>query len=173
MAIEELVQSSSAIFTWMEVQRQRFIPKPKAVALDRLLDDASNHFYRESPHYKVKIICNAPTDLVANTSNEALCIVLHQLLRNAAVQKKEGVILLEAWRQKHNTCIAVSDQGKGMSDRVAQNVQEHLDGNLNTPVLYRYGYRIIIRVLQLMNGSITFEKPASGGAKITITIPDM
>lgn len=172
-AIEELALSSAAIFTWLEVQRQRFVPKPKAVSLQELLTDAQSFYKQEIPRSNTPILCSAPADAYATIDREAVGIILHQLLRNAAHQNPGGTIQLRAWEQDGNAFISVADKGKGMSSRVAENIQEHLRGNLANPVLYRYGYRIIIRVLQLLGGSIRFEQAPLGGSVITVKLPEI
>jgi K+-sensing histidine kinase KdpD len=172
-AVGELIQSSSAIFTWLEVQRKSFDTTPKPTSIDLLLKDAKQSFIKETANTSVVIEVPELTGIAAVINAPAIQIMLHQLLRNAAAQNKIGTIRLSASREAGAIQISVQDEGSGIDQRVVQNIQQHLiEPEAALPVLYRYGYRIIIQVLQLLHATISFNSTAQGGAIVTLLIPD-
>lgn len=168
-AVEELVQSSSAIFTWLEVQRERFIHKPEAVSVTALLQKTVQQFQQDVPNHTAQIKIENAEDTNAVVDANAVQTVLLQLLRNAAGAAKGGTVVLKGSQENGKLLLSVSDAGKGISEKVVQNIQEHLADNTEQPVLYRYGYRIIIKVVSLLGGQLRFESGA--GTTVTLILP--
>lgn len=168
-AVEELVQSSAAIFTWLEVQRDQFAEKPSTIDALLLLQEAVHQFDQEAPKHGSRLHISRSGPLALTTDVNAVRIVLQQLLRNAAAAHPGGVIGLDAHAEENLLWLTVQDNGKGMSEKVIANIQAHLAGHRSNPVLYRYGYRIIIKVLQLLGAQIRFD--ISNGTKVGIGLP--
>lgn len=170
-AVEELVQSSSAIFTWLEVQRERFINQPESVEVAALLQKTVQQFNEQMPNHNAQISIEDANGITAVVDANAVQTALLQLLRNAAAAAaKGGTIVLKGKLENGKLVLSVSDAGKGISEKVVENIQQHLAGNTELPVLFRYGYRIIIKVVYLLGGQIQFENKA--GTTVTLIFPE-
>lgn len=170
MAVEELVQSSAAIFTWLEVQRDKFLGTPQTVDVTTLLQEAVHQFSQEVPGHGATLRMPQLADMTITTDANAVHIVLQQLLHNAAAAQPGGIIQLDAWEENGLLWISVQDSGKGMSGQVIANITAHLAEDDTAHVLYRYGYRIIIKVLQLLQAQIRFD--THHGTRVSIGIPN-
>ncbi|OLY94060.1 Histidine kinase-, DNA gyrase B-, and HSP90-like ATPase [Cnuella takakiae] len=169
MAVEELVQSSSAIFTWLEVQRDRFAGKPQEISISGLLQKTIQQFKEDVPNNSSELVVDATQDVSVMIDAPAVQVALIQLLRNATTAAKGSPVRLHGRKEGSWLYLSVQDSGKGISEKVTESIKAHLKGDMYHPLLYRYGYRIVVKVMELLGGAVQFT--IGQGTTATLAIP--
>lgn len=112
------------------------------------------------------------------TNKDALTIILTNIVSNAIRFTNQGEISIIHKYKKVNQLhtITISDNGKGISKEMMENINQKNLLILNRDSLkynsYGIGYNLIFKMLQVINGEIKVSKNIPKGTKVTLTFPN-
>ncbi len=124
-----------------------------------------------------KLIINVPENVVASTSENALNIILTNIVSNANRFTKEGTITITYEKTDNIHQIAVTDTGNGMPAEVVEKIKKrtlqvnHKDGTEFQS--YGIGYSLIFKMLDVIRGELSVSSEPLKGTSVTIRFPDI
>ncbi|MBM3920833.1 MAG: hypothetical protein FJ347_06350 [Sphingomonadales bacterium] len=124
-----------------------------------------------------QLIVNVPENAFATSSENALNIVLTNIISNANRFTKDGKISVSYSKSgsKHN--ITVADTGTGMPADMVAKIQNrtlqvnHKDGTEFQS--YGIGYSLIFKMLDIIKGELSVSSEPLKGTSVTIAFPDI
>ncbi len=101
-------------------------PSLRKLNLSALLKEIENYFQKRLPQMgkNIRISVTASPDLNIKGNRDLLTWVFENMVRNAmdAMDKKEGLIEINAYEDKGNAVILVKDNGSGISGKTQKNI---------------------------------------------------
>ncbi|GAB3318947.1 hypothetical protein GCM10027299_11080 [Larkinella ripae] len=114
-----------------------------------------------------------PSRLTLHTDKILLKTILRNLLDNANKNTEEGVIRIQARQAYEHVVITVSDSGVGVSPALLQRINQFFSSPEPVQQLHtQFGHEIIRDFARLLNVSVVYEAPESGGLRVLLTIPN-
>jgi signal transduction histidine kinase len=161
----EVKHSNEVIEEMLAFTRTREM-KPEPLALNSVVKDVAAS-YAFPPSIAVKTVLD-PADPCVSADAEALCYSVRRLLDNSVQAMPEGgTISLEASHDAKQGRISVADSGPGLAD-----CEKAFEPFFTTkPRGIGLGLTIARKYLEQNGGAAAAEKPAGGGAKVTLSLP--
>lgn len=122
-----------------------------------------------------KMVNAIPINIKIVSNQDALNIILTNLLSNANRFTKKGEIKIEIVEAENNTIISISDTGKGMNQFTLEKIREKSitvshRNNLEYQS-YGIGYSLIYKMLNLIQADFEINSKVDSGTCVKITIP--
>jgi PAS domain S-box-containing protein len=165
---ERLAQFVETILDLSALEAGKFPLQVQPLRLDKVLKDLSNRYLEKEGVNR--LVITASTDLpLVSADRQALDSVLFHLIDNALKYAPSGDIGIEAWPDKTNVYVAISDSGPGIPREDREKVFELFYRRDMSDAREVYGYGLglpmVRRLLEAMHGGITIEDSTSGGAR--------
>lgn len=125
----------------------------------------------EGERNKVTLEASYEPDLIIFADSEKLKQVILNLFFNGMQSvKKDGYVKLEASKTDSGCLIEISDSGKGIPPELAEKIFEpfYTTKQRGTGL----GLAIVKKIIDLHEGKISISKSTSGGAKVSIFLPN-
>lgn len=139
--------------------------------LDVVIDDAKFEFSDK------KLILETPNNaIISNSSHQALCPALENIIRNALRYTPVGKkVIVKLYEKPESYCIEVTDQGPGIPEQYLNKiflpffrVENSREANNNS---FGLGLALAKRLLNSVRATISADNHANGGLTVLITIP--
>jgi len=99
-------------------------PNPEPTDLNRVVRDSLTLLSKESPDLQVTVIEELAADLplVNCDYNQIKQVIINLLINAHDAVSKNGEIKVKTWQKKNRTCLAVEDNGSGISAEIIHNI---------------------------------------------------
>jgi signal transduction histidine kinase len=124
-----------------------------------------------------ELIAKVPLKATATTAQNALNIILTNLISNANRFTKNGTITIQYHKKENLHYIQVKDTGNGMQPDVLEKIQNrtlqvnHKDSSELQS--YGIGYSLIFKMLDIIKGDMKVASTPLKGTTVTIIFPDL
>lgn len=124
-----------------------------------------------------ELIAKVPLKATATTAQNALNIILTNLISNANRFTKNGTITVQYHKKENLHYIQVKDTGNGMQPDVLEKIQNrtlqvnHKDSSELQS--YGIGYSLIFKMLDIIKGDMKVASTPLKGTTVTIIFPDL
>ncbi len=158
------------ILLWSKGQMLAFRPQIKRLRLNQVFAELQLLY---PPNGRLRILFRDPQQLQVETDEDYLKTILRNLTSNAikAVHdRSDGLIEWRAWREDRHVCLAVTDNGPGISAG-----RRHTLFNDDADIGTRHGLGLpLIRDLTAaVHCQIRVSTPIEGGTEFTLRFPDV
>jgi len=166
--IEENVSYINKIVSDLQDYAKPIKPIPKEANLKSLCQDV---VFKSKIPKNIKVSCRVDDDAkVAMVDFDLLRRAVNNLVTNAVqAMPKGGKLSVHTYQQEGDIVIDVMDSGEG--------IPEEIKPKLFTPLFTTkskgqgFGLAVVKRVVESMNGTITFESKEGNGTKFIIRVP--
>lgn len=147
------------------------------VSINNMLTDLSNFVKIGLEINENNLVIKIPGNTTANTSANALNIILTNIVSNANRFTKRGQITITYKKTKGYHSINVTDTGNGMPAEVLEKIRNrtlqinHKDGTEFQS--YGIGYSLIFKMLDIINGQMEIQSETLKGTSVTLLFPDL
>ncbi|GAB3252333.1 hypothetical protein GCM10027347_11340 [Larkinella harenae] len=115
---------------------------------------------------------DVPPSLTVKTDKILLKAVLRNLLDNANKNTDDGFIRIQARQVGQSVSITVADTGVGLSPEWLRAINHFFRTGESSPSLNtQVGHEIIRDFARLLNATVLYEAPESGGLCVRLTLP--
>lgn len=166
-ATNEIYDFTQDFFVFTNMQKEGFVIKQEKVVLRDLVSEIIS-FYEMGAHVQKNAFSNlVPEQVTLYTDANLLSLVLRNLADNANKYTLEGVITIEGIQDAYTTRIIITDAGDCMNKELVARI---LDKTYN-PSQHEmgWGYKIIIEILDKLQGTLNIVSGSDKGNTITIT----
>ncbi len=125
-----------------------------------------------------ELLINLNNDSLITSNKDALTIILTNIVSNAIRFTNQGEISIthKLNKVKHINTITISDTGKGISDKMLDNINQKNLQILNRDSIkynsYGVGFNLIFKMLLVIKGEIKVSKNNPSGTTVTLTFPN-
>lgn len=125
-----------------------------------------------------ELLINLNNDSLITSNKDALTIILTNIVSNAIRFTNQGEISITHKFKKINQqhTISISDTGKGISDKMLDNINQKNLQILNRDSIkynsYGVGFNLIFKMLIVIQGEIKVSKNNPCGTTVTLTFPN-
>jgi two-component system phosphate regulon sensor histidine kinase PhoR len=165
---DRLAQFVETILDLSSLEAGKFPMQVQPLQLDQVLNDVSKRYLEQGGLDRLDIRPNPDLPLVA-ADRQAIDSVLFHLIDNALKYAPTGDISIETWSDETKVYIAVNDSGPGVPPEDQERVFELFYRRDMSDAREIYGYGLglpmVRRLLEAMDGGISIEESASGGAR--------
>lgn len=165
------------LLDWSRAQTGVIAFNPQPLSISHLFDELNSFFESEVRKYKVRIEFHNSIDGDLKADSDILRTILRNLISNAIkFTSEDGLIKLQALREKSSVEITVQDSGTGMS----KDVQDRLFDASKTTNSVRgihdeqgtgLGLSICAELIKIHNGSIRVSSIVGEGSTFVIKFP--
>jgi signal transduction histidine kinase len=166
-ATNEIYDFTQDFFVFTNMQKEGFAIKREKVVLRDIVSEIVS-FYEMGAHVQKNTFHNlVPEHVTLYTDSSLLSLVLRNLADNANKYTSEGTITIEGIQDALTTRIIMTDGGQHMNTELVARI---LDKSYN-PSQHGmgWGYKIIIEILNKLQGTIDIVPGKDKGNIITIT----
>jgi signal transduction histidine kinase len=156
------------ILLWSKGQMVAFRPQIKRLRVDQVFTELQLLYPTNG---RVRILFRDPQQLQLETDEDYLKTILRNLTSNAlkAVHDRaDGLIEWRAWKEDHHVCLAVTDNGPGISARQRLALFND-DADIGTR--HGLGLPLIRDLTAAVHCEIRVDAPAGGGTIFTLLFP--
>jgi signal transduction histidine kinase len=165
------------IIQWIRLQEETFEVKASRFSLNQLVEGLlvlHRHLADEKGN---RIEAEIQEEMLCYHDPVIVRVILHNLLLNANKFTSEGVVGIRIFWKDTDICMIISDTGTGISpDKLARlNDLQPVSSKTGTHEEYGWGlgYRLIIDLLRLCQGSVHIESQVGQGTAVTIVLPPL
>jgi len=156
------------ILLWSKGQMVAFRPQIKRLWVNQIFTELQLLYPTNG---RLRILFRDPQTLQLETDEDYLKTILRNLTSNAikAVHDRaEGVIEWRAWKEDHHVCLAVTDNGPGISagQRLAL-----FNDDADIGTRHGLGLPLIRDLTEAVHCEIRVDTPAGGGTTFTLLFP--
>jgi len=167
-AANDVYAFTQDFFVFINMQKKGFTIKRQSVALRQLVDDIVA-LYGSSARMRENTIVNlVPGSLTLNTDPDLLSLVIRNLVDNANKYTGGGEIKIEASQDALITHIIITDASQPMDETLVKHIVDKTYNPVDS--IHGWGYKIIIEILDRLNGMLAIDTSAGKGNKITILL---
>jgi signal transduction histidine kinase len=166
-ATNEIYDFTQDFFVFTNMQKEGFVIKRKKIVVRDIVSEIIS-FYEMGAHIQKNTFSNlVPEDITLHTDTSLLSLVLRNLIDNANKYTTQGTITIEGIRDALTTRIIITDAGVCMNKELVARI---LDKSYN-PSQHGmgWGYKIIIEILDRLQGTLHITSGNDQGNIITIT----
>ncbi|MFA9193351.1 HAMP domain-containing sensor histidine kinase [Flavobacterium sp. FBOR7N2.3] len=138
-----------------------------------LIEDKKVFFEDIAANNGTKIINKTPLKLNSDINIRIVSIIIHNLLDNAVKNTNSGTIEIGAQTDSDKITYWVKDTGSGMSQDIIDyytNLFKNRDAEKLILSTYGIGLHLVLELLIILKGNISFSNPTNGGTTVTIDI---
>lgn len=138
-----------------------------------LIESKKNFFEEIALNNNTKIINNTDLKLNSNINIRIISIIIHNLLDNAVKNTNSGHIEIGAQSDSKKITYWIKDTGTGMSSDIIDyytKLFENRDPEKLILSTYGIGLHLVLELLIILKGNITFSNPNNEGTIVTISI---
>ncbi|KDN56727.1 sensor histidine kinase [Flavobacterium seoulense] len=120
-----------------------------------------------------QIINKTDLNLSSDINIRIISIIIHNLLDNAVKNTNSGIIEIGAHADSEKISYWVKDTGSGMSQDIIDyytNLFKDRDPEKLILSTYGIGLHLVLELLVILKGNISFSNPTNGGTTVTIDI---
>ena len=163
-----ICQFSTDFLTWYNTQQEGFSIEHEPIALEAFIKELTVFYRQIAERNGVAFECNIPPGLILESDRNTLAIVVRNLVDNAVKYTNSGSIRIGAFSREGRVYIWVRDTGKGIS---AARIRELLSyaQQTNYTASSTFGYRLIMELMQKLQGSVHLESEPDAGTVVTLT----
>jgi signal transduction histidine kinase len=156
------------ILLWSKGQMVAFRPQLKRLSVSQVFTELQLLYPGSS---RLRILFRDPQALQLETDEDYLKTILRNLTSNAikAVHgRTDGLIEWRAWEEDHYVCLAVTDNGPGIS---ASQRQALFNNEADIGTRHGLGLPLIRDLTAAVHCEIRVDAPAGGGTRFTLLFP--
>ena len=156
------------ILLWSKGQMVAFRPQLKRLTVSQIFTELQLLYPGNG---RLRILFRDPQALQLETDEDYLKTILRNLTSNAikAVHgRPDGLIEWQAWREDHHVCLAVTDNGPGIS---ASQRQALFNEEADIGTRHGLGLPLIRDLTAAVHCEIRVDAPAGGGTMFTLLFP--
>ncbi|GGA79670.1 hypothetical protein GCM10008015_20470 [Flavobacterium palustre] len=138
-----------------------------------LIENKKNFFEEIALNNDTKIINNTKNTLKSNINIRIISIIIHNLIDNAVKNTQSGIIEIGARANTEKICYWIKDTGTGMSPDIIDyytKLFQNRDPEKLILSTYGIGLHLVLELLIILKGNITFSNPNNEGTTVTIDI---
>lgn len=147
-------------------------PPPRPVALARVVLTVAATLVKKADEKGMKIAVEIPADLVLQSDEELLILIVQNLLGNAVKYSNRGTVRVQCTCDEAECVLSVSDDGPGIA-------VEHLDrifdsftrGDEHAQPGVGLGLTIASQAAKLLGGKLSVESQVGIGSTFTLILP--
>jgi signal transduction histidine kinase len=165
------------LLDWSRAQTGAIAFNPKPVSISHLFDELNSFFESEVRKYKVRIEFHNSVDEDLKADSDILRTILRNLISNAIkFTSEDGLIKLQAKREKSIVKITVQDNGTGMSKEIQDRLFDASKTTNSVRGIHNeqgtgLGLSICDELIKTHNGSIQVSSIVGKGSTFTIKFP--
>ena len=144
-------------------------PHPIAVDVRSVLSMTIDLLRGDDTHAGVRVTMTGDAPSIMADVELLKIVFLNLLINSAQAMKGHGLITIDVSADAHSCCVVTSDTGPGIPSEIRS--------RLFTPFVTTkargtgLGLSTVRRLIEAHHGEIRVESPASGGARVTVTLP--
>ncbi len=169
IALGELERTEAIINDYLYFAKPK-LTKIESFSLSDMLQNVTTLFMPMATNNGVLLSSNLQGDIMIHTDRGQLQQALFNIIKNAVeATPSDGEVLLHLTGHDQHAQIVVMDNGKGMTKEQVSRI-----GTLfftTKEVGTGIGTALAVRIIQSMNGVITYESEPGAGTKVTIKVP--
>jgi signal transduction histidine kinase len=166
-ATNEIYDFTQDFFLFINMQKEGFVIKPEKIVLRDVVNEIISFFEVGAKIQKNTFSNLVPEAITLHTDASLLSLVLRNLADNANKYTYEGTITIEGIQDAFTTRIIMTDEGDFMNRELVARI---LDKSYNPSQHGRgWGYKIIIEILDRLQGTLDIASGKDRGNIITIT----
>lgn len=138
-----------------------------------LIENKRNFFEEIAANNGTKIINKTDFNLKSDLNIRIISIIIHNLIDNAVKNTFSGIIEIGAQINSENITYWVKDTGSGMSQDIIDyynNLFKNRDAEKLILSTYGIGLHLVLELLIILKGEISFTNPDNKGTTVTIDI---
>ncbi|MDO6432669.1 ATP-binding protein [Flavitalea sp. BT771] len=167
-ATNDIYDFTQGFFVFINMQKKGFVVRRKSVVLKEMIEDIFT-LYGVGARLQENIFVNlVPEDLTLDTDAGLLSVMIRNLVDNANKYTKGGEIKIEASQHTLATHITITDAGQNMDEALVKSIVEKTYNPADSG--HGWGYKIVIEILDRLNGTLAIDTSAGKGNKITIVL---
>ncbi|MGI9580221.1 ATP-binding protein [Chryseobacterium sp. RRHN12] len=109
----------------------------------------------------------------SRVNQNVMAVIIHNLIDNAVKNTVDGVVEIQVAEDDVRLQLEIIDTGKGMTAeqiKYYQKVQDNIENEKLMLQKYSLGLHLILQLLQMVNGRITFKNNSPRGTIVSVTI---
>jgi two-component system, LuxR family, sensor kinase FixL len=144
-------------------------PHPIAVDVRSVLSMTIDLLRGDDTHAGVRVTMTGDAPPIMADVELLKIVFLNLLINSAQAMKGRGLITIDVSADSHSCCVVTSDTGPGIPSEIRS--------RLFTPFVTTkargtgLGLSTVRRLIEAHHGEIRVESPASGGARVAVTLP--
>ncbi|SEA33459.1 Signal transduction histidine kinase [Arachidicoccus rhizosphaerae] len=169
-SIEGIINFVETSYYWIRQQQKGFHLRIRPVAVQDIFDHLL-HLYGEIMYCNGNRLEMIRTDLIWNTDSDILTMLIRNLLDNANKYTTNGQVCLSSYTLNGRLRIVVQDNGQGLSTKNSNLFQGGSVRAQRAPACNSgHGSRIILKLLQKLNGRLLMDSHAGKGSIFTLEL---
>lgn len=157
---------------WISTQDNTYGVRIKEYLLAEIVAELEDLYKDNVQHHGNDLQVAIPSRMKINTDKLLLKTILRNLIDNANKNTDDGVISIQARQAYQKIVITVSDTGVGISSALLQDINRYFNRSESMPGLNtQFGHEIIRDFARLLNATVQYDTPESGGVAVSLTIP--
>jgi signal transduction histidine kinase len=168
-SVRSTVEGMERLLQAERLRRQEVAPKIGPINLHRLASDVAREFSHQAEQKGIKVAVNVPPELVIQSDEEWVRIVLQNLLGNAIKYSNKGTVRIET-----NGCetIAIIDEGPGIAPEALDRIfAEFTRGDTRGQPGVGLGLAIASQAAKLLGGQLTVQSAIDRGTTFCLALP--
>lgn len=145
----------------------------KSYSVYDLIENKKTFFEDIAANNNTTIINKADKQLTSDINIRIISIIIHNLIDNAVKNTNSGTIEIGAKADSNKITYWVKDTGTGMSQDIIDyytNLYKNRDPEKLILSTYGIGLHLVLELLIILNGNISFSNPNNEGTTVTIEI---
>lgn len=167
-SVRSTVEGMERLLQAERLRRQNLTPKVGPINLHRLASDVAREFSHPAERKGIKLTIDIPPDLVIQSDEEWVRIVLQNLVSNAIKYSTKGTVRIET-----DGCdtIAVADEGPGIAPEAMDRIfAEFTRGDTHGQDGVGLGLAIASQAARLLGGQLTVQSTLGRGTTFCLAL---
>jgi signal transduction histidine kinase len=156
---------------WISTQNQAYGVRIQECLLPELIQELEELYKENILQHGNTFQLDIPPRMKVKTDKLLLKTILRNLIDNANKNTDGGTIRIEARQAYQKVVITVADNGVGVSPALLRDINRYFSTSEPMPGLNtQFGHEIIRDFARLLNATVFYETPESGGLRVSLTL---